>query len=252
MKVSVLMACYYKRKYLEYSLGSLARQSRIPDEVIIAIDDTGDLYKTKWHYPFEIKVFSTGRHHDAKYRTSAHAFNEAIKRASGDICVLCSPETLHGGRNIELITNHLLKSKKSVVVSQRFYFQQRKCVLNPQVKLNPDTVEKHEAVAIWKQGRPSLDHELVRQDNMTTGIFGTHKSNLLAIGGFDKNFSFWGGNDINLLKRLQLYGLDFVYSKRIFGIHLWHKRPPQYHMQHAVPLGELAQNPNQFKAKRGI
>ena len=96
MKITVILPCYFKRKYLLYTLNSLARQTLVPDEVIIVYDDKGKFFKTTFgQYPFKVTHISTNRK-NLNYRTSVFAMNLGINAADDGIVILTSAESLQG------------------------------------------------------------------------------------------------------------------------------------------------------------
>lgn len=245
------MSCYFKRKFLRDTLRSLANQTRPPDEVIIVIDDTFNLYKPVKKYPFKLIIVSTNRINN-EYRTSVYGMNKGIEVARGDVIVIVSPETLHGSHNIELIEKALINNPMRIVYAQRFYFQQSQAHITDEVIKNPDLIEQKTPIIVWHDGRISKDQEVVRQDNMVTGLFATYKKHFLEIGGFDKTRAHWGNNDIDINTRFKLLELDFYFTKDIFGIHRWHKRPPKKHMKIAVPIKLKMGEAKQHKAIKGM
>ena len=138
-----------------------------------------------------------------------------------------------------------------MVYSSVFYFQMRDAFLFKEVYLNPDLIKKME-VSVWRQGRISKDHEIVRQDNMESGIIATFKKNFISVNGFDQNRAYWGDNDTNLNLRFKLKKYKLIFSKKMFAIHLWHKRPPQKHMEKAIISRKLQGKPKNYKANKGI
>lgn len=223
MKVSVVMCNYHRRQFLKYSLHALSLQSKKVDEVVIMNDDgLGDI-EIEREFDFDIKQVNIPDRKDGEYRTSAYAFNQGILQATGDVVIIVSPETIMGERNVEIICEQIEKDKLAFVTSMRFFFQQRDYIIPENTKYNLSMIylEKYD---MWYPGRASKDHELVLQDNMVHGIYGSLRKNWVELGGFDLKMAIWGKNDWDLNQRIKHSKYHHVFTSQVWGIHLWHER----------------------------
>jgi glycosyltransferase involved in cell wall biosynthesis len=234
MKISVVMACYFKEEFLKYSLRALEGQTKKPFEVIIVYDDGRAPIPLPDHkYSFDIKNIQMPGRENPKYRTSVFAFNAGLKMASGDIVVIVSPETLMGSKNLEIIQDHIFRNKEAVVTSQRFYFQRRLAYIPEFVKNHPDAI-KLMRTTFYHVKHIASDHEITLQDNMVNGIYGTLKENWEKLGYFNEDHAYYGMNDSNLNDKITRSDLHHIYDSEVWGLHLWHERPPEDHMQEAL------------------
>ncbi len=67
-------------------------------------------------------------------------------------------------------------------------------------------------------------HDLSEEgwQRIITANLSLRKKYLYEINGFDKNFSFWGSEDIDLGYRLSKLNLKFIWDSKIKVYHLWH------------------------------
>jgi len=90
MKTSVIVTAYYRRENLRRCLTALARQSALPDQIIIA-DDSGNAWAKDWaEPPFEYLQVRE----DGLPRCSNMAVLTAWEHLVGDYVVLCFSDIL--------------------------------------------------------------------------------------------------------------------------------------------------------------
>jgi glycosyltransferase involved in cell wall biosynthesis len=90
--VSVVMATFQGERFLPEQLQSLTEQSRLPDELIVVDDHSTDatvaiLEDFAREAPFDVEVVARGRHNG-----TAETFGEAMRRATGDILMICDQD----------------------------------------------------------------------------------------------------------------------------------------------------------------
>lgn len=240
MKLSVIVTTYNRPDALDCVLRSLAGQTRVPDEVLVADDGSGPdtaarilLWQGRMPFPL---------HHvwqpDAGFR-AAMARNRAAAKATGDYliyldgdCMVFPDFTLRhhslaeagcfvaGNRllfNAELTHSILCGDADPLVWSPWHWLSARGRGrvnrLTPLLRL-PDGPWRKRRMARW-QGVRTCNLGLWRQD-------------LLRVNGFDESFSGWGHEDADLAVRLIRAGIarkDGQFSVPV--LHLWHRENPR-------------------------
>jgi GT2 family glycosyltransferase len=102
-RVSVVMASYNHERFVEEAIASVARQTRLPDELIVIDDGSSDgsvrvLERALAKLPFRAELRSR------ENRGAATTFNEAIDLASGDLILPINSDDRFDSQRIESIT----------------------------------------------------------------------------------------------------------------------------------------------------
>lgn len=110
MKITVAMAVFNGAAYLAEQLESIAAQSRLPDELVVAddasTDDTLDIVAAfALHSPFEVRVIRKSQRMGCN-----HNFETAIRHSQGDVVALSDQDDVWLPRHIELITAPFARS----------------------------------------------------------------------------------------------------------------------------------------------
>jgi len=90
--LSIAMCTYNGEEYLREQLGSIAKQSRLPNELVVSDDGSGDatlqiLEEFQRVAPFSVQICHSGTN-----LGSTKNFEKAIMQCSGDIIVLCDQD----------------------------------------------------------------------------------------------------------------------------------------------------------------
>lgn len=234
MKLSLIITTYNWKEALDLLLKSVARQTSMPDEVIIADDgsrpDTAELV-AGWAKRLPVPV----RHlwqEDMGFRAS-RARNRAIAAASGDYIV-----TIDGDM---VLDQHFIEDHKRTARSG--YFMQGVRLIT-----GPRAAQKLLRQAQFHLGFFSRDikrrrHTIRSRFLSSLVLLRTHtnqkairscnqaywRSDLLRVNGFDEQMIGWGREDNDLAERLYNIGVRRKNLKfAALAIHLYHtSRQPQ-------------------------
>ncbi len=216
MKVSLIVTTYNNPRALKKVMEGILCQTRLPDEVIIADDGSGeetDAIVRNFSANGVFPAFHV-RHEDKGFR-AAKIRNEAIKRSTGEYLIL-----LDG----DCVVNRLFVSDH-ISLAEKGCFIQGKRVL-----VRRDFVEIRRALS----GRISNAHHLIRlprsfsiKNRKLKGIKSCNMSffrtDITAVNGFNEDFIGWGNEDSELACRFFKYGLKKkVHSFMAICFHLWH------------------------------
>lgn len=260
MKTSLIISTYNWPAALEAVLRSVTQQTRLPDEVLIADDGSGEetatLVKT-FQEKFPVPLLHLW-HADKGFRLSA-VRNLAIKKAKFEYIIQIDGDVvLHP----DFVKEHL-------------HFAEKNCFITGSRVLMDDSLSKQVLAQKTKPGFLAsgignrlnalhfpLFNLLAKKENsplnkMTTGIRGCNMSfwrdDLLAINGYDEDFVGWGREDSEIVVRLIKKG---CYRKKIkmaaIQYHIYHKENAKDNLESNHQLMEQAIADQSFRVKNGI
>jgi GT2 family glycosyltransferase len=225
VNMSVVISSYNQLDSLKYALEALYFQTRPPHEVIVADDGSTDgtlewLEEVSDRYPFP--VYYTTRPHDG-YRL-ASVNNEGARKTTGDRILFTNADVVHCPKSLEF---HASMSEE--VVGAGIV----KCInpewanhLKPEMLANFDYVYKlagdfpSERTNLKFRGcDPNWCHVAVWGGN-----FSVSRAMLQKIGGFDAEYTGWGGEDADVSRRCVRNG----------GRIEWLDGSVVYHLDHRV------------------
>ena len=255
-RLSLIISTYNRPEALAKTLAGAALQTRPPDEVLIADDGskqpTRDLVEA-WakSRPFQVKHIW---HEDAGFRKTV-ILNRTVAAATGNYLVFTDGDCVPQARFIE---DHL------AVAERGFWVQARRCFVKE--KSVPQFEPGRTAVFRWMlTGRITgaakgirLPFPIVRRDTAQRGIIGCNlavwRDDLIAINGFDEEYSGWGiGEDSDLGTRLYHLGRrrKFVYAHAIV-FHLNHPMAPRDHVADSLARLEETIGSGKVRCARGL
>jgi glycosyltransferase involved in cell wall biosynthesis len=234
MKLSLVITTYNWKEALDLLLKSVARQTVMPDELIIADDgsrsDTADLIKT-WIPRLSIPVLHLWQE-DLGFRVS-RARNRAIAAASGDYIVIVDGDMVLNAHFIEdyrraarpgffiqgarLITG-AMASKRMLhdgIVDLNFF--------------SKDVRRRRHTIRSRLLSRLVLLKTHTNQKAIRSCNQGYWKADLVRVNGFDETMSGWGREDNDIAERLYNVGIGRKNLKfSALAIHLFHpsRKPP--------------------------
>jgi glycosyltransferase involved in cell wall biosynthesis len=202
------------------------RQARCPDELIVADDgstsETSDVVER-----FRASASFPVRHvwqEDEGFR-AARVRNEAVKACSGDYLIFTDGDCLP---HPSFVSDHLLLRQEGCFV------QGKRMLLNAEASREIEEYRGADLMARWFRGELTGGHHLVRIPGICArkrGLRGIKTCNLalfrrdvLAVNGFNEDFTGWGREDAEFAARLFSYGLsrkDPLFSATV--LHLWHR-----------------------------
>lgn len=240
MKVSVIVPTYNRPAALRLCLMSLARQSRIPEEVLVADDGSGPEtaavirdFADSADCPFQLRhVWQE----DDGFR-KPKILNETVRQSTGDFLVFIDGDCM---AHREFVRSHIISSASDVMASgKRVDLGSRltEKVLKrgrPLMRLSlplifdsivSDTRKAEEALRISNPVlRRLLHRDAISDDGIWGCNFSVHRKLFYAINGCDEDFRDGSIEDNDLGIRVLNYG-GRVKSVRALAIvfHLWHR-----------------------------
>ena len=243
MKLSLVISTFDQPEALAKAWRGFARQTRWPDEVLIADDGSGEPTRAL------VQQFAAASPAPLKLLWQPHAgfrktiiLNQTVASATGDYLIFTDGDCVPHPR---FVADH------AALAETGCWVQGRRCFVRE------DFVSRFEAQAIpafgWmltgkiagaaKGVRWPLP--LIRRDTKQRGIIGCNmafwRKDILAVNGFDEDYTGWGtGEDSDIGTRLYHLGRrrKFVYGRAI-TFHLNHPPAPRGH--HAASLARLTQ-----------
>lgn len=256
-KATVIIAVYKNIPFLDIVLQGLARQSCTDFEVIVAEDNDAKnmsdfVIAARKQYTFPIQHVSQP---DNGFRKCA-ILNSAIRVSQADYLIFIDGDCIP---HRHFVAAHIASMQPNVAVYGR------RVMLSEQLT-NKLTSDRHLAkltfLNLFRYRCQRLDAAwylpfLPARHVAKTGIWGCnwsiHKSAMLAINGFDEDYTAAGiGEDTDLEWRLQAIGVQLQYVKF---------RAIQYHLYHAPNYADTTANEallaqkkikNQVKCPNGL
>ena len=241
-KISLVISTYNQPAVLAKSLAGVALQRRPPDEVLIADDGsaqpTRDLVQS-WTKSQSFPVKHVW-HEDVGFRKTV-ILNKTVLAAGGDYLVFTDGDCVP---HPKFIADHLALAENG------FWVQGRRCFVREEFVPDFDA-SKIPAWSWMLTGKITGATKGIRwpisiicRDTRQRGIIGCNmafwRDDLLAVNGFDEDYSGWGvGEDSDIGTRVYNLGRlrKFVYGRAI-TFHLNHPQLPRAH--HAASLERLA------------
>jgi glycosyltransferase involved in cell wall biosynthesis len=233
MKVSTIVTTYNWPEALSLVLAGLARQSVLPDEVIVADDGSGE--RTRRTLLDTARSFPTSLRHywqdDTGFR-AARARNGAIAAARGDYILFLDGDMVP---HRHFVADHLRNARTgtfvqgsraltSTVLAERM-LQHKAIDLNP---LSPQLMRRRNAVRSRFLSRlaSTISTRLLR--GIKTCNQGWFRSDLIRLNGFDERMIGWGREDAELAWRAWHAGIVPRHVR--FEALAWHLYHPERHV----------------------
>lgn len=233
MKSSIIICFYEKIKYLRCCLDALQICSQNFDEVVIADDGSNDdiveqIRKLIPTYGFPI----IHAWHSREGARRAAARNNGIRNARGDYIIFIDRDCLILP---DAVKAHLDAAKRGRFLAGRFKYlneEQAQVVFNSNI--SAEMLEKLYSSMpeepIQKEHRRFVKYGILRKLRLVSGEqqnFGGHfsisKADIESVNGFDESYIGWGGEDLDLSRRLVKAGIQghsVIRSARC--LHIWH------------------------------
>jgi len=253
-QVSLIVSTYERPGALEQVLQGVQRQSHAPLEILIADDGSGPSTRAligQW----QTRLAVPARHlwqPDQGFRKTL-ILNQAIAAAKGGYIVLLDGDCVPHGK---FIADHAALAEKN------FWVQGRRCFVKEKFAA---AFSAAAPLCRWMlAGRITglakavrLPFPLVRRNNGQRGILGCNmgiwREDLLAVNGFDEEYTGWGKEDSDLGTRLYHLGRPrkFVHGRAIV-YHLNHPALSRANFQAgAQRLAETIRS-GKIRCERGI
>lgn len=236
MKISVLTTVYNRPEHVRLLVATLAAQSRIPDELIVADDGSDADTVRAMKACLEDCGFVTRlvRQEKAGGRRSA-ARNTAIRAASGDYLLFldCDIVLLPGALEVhaqEAAPRRLLCGNRALLdeATTHALFQSIPVPSDEdweQAWLLADRRELEEAARLFRRHARQRRWHVARphKPKLLGCHFSLFREDVERVNGFDENFVGWGYEDDDFGRRLYKVGVEprsVILSAR--ALHLWH------------------------------
>ena len=213
MKVSIVITTYNWESALKSALSSIAQQTVLPYEVIVADDGSKEsmramIVEIAKVYPVILKH---SWQEDIGFRL-ARSRNLAIAAATGDYVIILDGDMVV---NKHFVKDHMLAAKAG------FYVQGSRILTQPEFDADKLLLE-HKDPHFFSKGIARRRHTLrmpwlsniflkLSEGQKTTGVKGCNqgwwKKDLIAINGYDERFIGWGREDNDILLRAYRMGL---------------------------------------------
>lgn len=258
MKVSVIISTYNRPEYLKRVVKGYLHQSRLPDEILIA--DDGSTEETAVMIK-EIQKNSSIKmqhvwHEDKGFR-AATIRNKAIASSSGDYLILTDDDCIPSSTLVEdhvkfAETGFFIQGHRVLLgetASKDFTFKDISLIYLLYLKL------RGQASNILNTVRLPLP--LIRISQSLKGIRSCNMSffrkDVIAVNGFNEDFTGWGKEDSELAVRFYKYGLRRKDLKfRACCYHLYHNLYSRDNLKRNIALLEKAKSDSDYFCKNGI
>ncbi|OBT10099.1 family 2 glycosyl transferase [Vibrio sp. UCD-FRSSP16_10] len=227
MKVSLIITTYNWKEALAAVLQSILKQSCLPDEVIVADDGSRDdtkLLIQHFQSLFPIPLIHSWQPDDG-FRAS-RSRNLAISRAIGDYIIIIDGDIV--------IHKHFVQDHKKMAKKGNFIQGGRAKIgdKTSALVISNNTYPSFYAKDI--KNRKNLIHNPILC-SLFSRIWNSEKStrscnmsfwkkDIIAVNGFNEDFTGWGREDSELVYRFFNLGLNRLYLKfSALGFHLYHQ-----------------------------
>lgn len=260
MKISVIVTTYNRPKALKEVIQGLFLQSRLPFEIIIADDgsrrdteESVNQLSQKFNKCGIVHVWQE----DQGFR-AARIRNLAIKKAAGDYIVLldgdCIPEAHFIEDHAKLARTGFFFQGKRVLVeknfSQSFAFENTKQRIKLLLHSAFGDISNAHHILRLPFFPTSETKKLKGIKSCNMGIF---KKDLIAVNGFNQEFTGWGREDSELAARLYNLGLKRRgHPFMAVCFHLWHGENERTRIKINDALLKKQVESKQITCKNGI
>jgi len=230
MKISLIIVTYNRPGALSLILKSIEKQAVLPHEVIIADDGSGKETQDSIQ-KFKIKLSVPLLHvwHEDKGFRAAAIRNRAIEASSGDYLIFSDGDLFFHPCFIRDFKRNARKGE--ALIGSRVFLKQEasiKRISNQNCKsvfpLISTEIETNRLNAV----RFSLVNKFFKSLNYSSklrgGLLGVWRKDIVAVNGWNEEFTGWGLENTELVARLFNSGIIFRKIKfQAINYHLWHE-----------------------------
>ena len=242
MKISLVISTFNQPAVLVKALAGVARQTQPPMEILIS-DDGSDETTRELAKNFAATSRVPVRHiwhpHDGFRKTII--LNKTVAAAQGDYLIFTDGDCVP---HPKFVADH------AALAGKNFWVQGRRCFVREEF-VPTFSVENFPAFGWMLAGKITGAAKgirwplpIVQRDTKQRGIIGCNmafwRDDILAVNGFNEDYTGWGGEDSDIGTRVYHLGRQrkFVYGRAI-TFHLNHPPAPRGH--HAASLARLAE-----------
>ena len=222
-QLSIVIACYDQARELKLTLASFLNQT-LPAQLfeLIVVDDHSPTYEARdvvaryrlEHPEVSLNYVRQHRADGGQYGSSARAKNIGLRLSRGKYVFFNNAEIVQAGETLSYILEVMESSStplclRGTVLDLPYEELEEKTPAQLEA-LHDETDRKRERVA-------TADH---------AGLAVAPRAMLLAVGGNDERFDYWGKEDLDLAARLKRAGATYVYDAKLKSFHISH--PPNH------------------------
>jgi GT2 family glycosyltransferase len=222
-RLSVVIACFNQTRELELTLLSFLRQE-LPHEQyeLIVVDDHSADHSARQvvadirrRHPHATVLYARQHRSDGgRYGASAVVKNIGLRLARGTYVFFNNSEIAQAGQSLSHILARMAASDRPLCLRGRVIdlpYEELWGLSQAELdRLHDRTDRARERVA-------TADH---------AGLAAVRRALLLAVGGNDERFDYWGKEDLDLAARLKRAGVTYVYDENLKSFHIHH--PPNH------------------------
>ena len=227
MRVSILLTVFKRPLQLRISLSTLHQQKlgNLDYEIVVINDGQDDETEsivdeyTKKGLPVRYLFTGQRNNNGPIWRVPGFALNIAIKESSADIIVLTNADVFHLGNTISAVVSITENDPRALGTLKEVYDDNG--TLIKYYKKNPITDKPQQIIDKIKAIPDHVRDKDPRADPRDPHFLAVRREHLLAIGGYDEDFTGYACEDTDLMDRLCNYGCYFAYTNTEV-IHLHH------------------------------
>jgi glycosyltransferase involved in cell wall biosynthesis len=221
-KISVIVPCYNRAKYLDKLLQSLSWSSLNFDqyELIICNDggaDNAELVASQWLQKgmdvSHIRVRESG-----EIRNGATARNVGIKAAKYATIINTDPEIIFIS---DVLAQVREKITPDVFLSAGHLYEMTEQMTEENFRMPDRQTLSAQQIRDQVNGRPNLVDLHVGSRGLHAA-FACHADALKKIRGYDESMASWGCEDSQIILRLEKMGMRRVFLDEAITVHQWH------------------------------
>lgn len=233
MKITLLISTYNRPDALDVVLGSVAAQTRMPDEVVVCDDGSGETTREvidSWRSRLPVPLIHSWQP-DEGFRLAASR-NRGIAASTGDYIVQIDGDVM---LERHFVADHAAKATPG------FYIKGSRVRLTPEASRR--ICGEGKAISVPFFSRDVLKDRMknfrcaplgmlygtrYRRDGVAIGCnMSFWRDDFIRVGGYDENFVGWGVEDTDLCMRLEAAGVrTFKMFRMGLCWHLWHRESP--------------------------
>jgi glycosyltransferase involved in cell wall biosynthesis len=259
MKISLIIVTYNRPGALSLILNSIEKQVDLPDEVIIADDGSGNetqelIHKFRKNFPVPLLHVW---HEDMGFR-AATIRNRAIKASSCDYLIFSDGDLFFHSDFIRDFKRNARKGEaligsriflKHAATTNRIAIQNCKHVF----PLISSEIETNRLNAVRFPLINKLFKPLNYSSKLRGGLLGVWTKDIIAVNGWNEEFTGWGLEDTELVARLFNSGIIFRKIKfQAITYHLWHEIQSREQVSNNQKLLDKTVQENLCWCKKGL
>lgn len=255
--LSLILNTYNQPEYLARVLVAVSRQERLPDEVLVADDGSGDETRdvfARWAAPQQFRCEHVWQKNEGFRRS--RILNRTIARARGDYLVFLDGDTLP---HPKFLADHAALARRGVFLQgHRALIEQQAA---PQFGLGAFAADRRRALLTgqlrgvkhafrWPVPLTKLRSDLKGIRGCNLGIW---RDDLVRVNGYNEGFVGWGREDSELAVRLMNCGVHRLDVRgRALCYHLWHPPASRAGLPANDELLEQAQREGARRCAQGL